>query len=147
MGLRLGFLLFFLSFFVQTHGQTHAKWTARWNTERQCVEIECRLDPHWHLYSPQTDKNLGPIAVSVRWDKNKSAKPLGKFTFTTPAKSYNDQNFGGTVYIWEDELAGMQKFRIKKNTKIRGFINYMICDDNRCIPPTDVEITIQTEQK
>lgn len=123
--------------------QNHVTWKTSWDKNSSTLVIKGTIDPTWHLYSPKTDPNLGPIALSVTFDKIKGIKKIGGLEFLTAPVAHQDDNFGGMVYIWENEVEIHQAFRIKKSGVLKLTLNYMICDETKCIPPIDVPITIQ----
>ena len=128
---------------VQLRAQNHVTWNASWDKQSGRVIIRGAIEPTWHLYSPKTDPDLGPIVLSVTFEKNKGIKKIGSLEFLTTPVAHQDDNFGGMVYIWENVVEIRQAFRIKKNGALKLTLNYMICDETKCIPPIDVPITIQ----
>jgi hypothetical protein len=130
-------------FTIELKAQNHVTWNALWDKNSKALVIKGTIDPSWHLYSPKTDPNLGPIALSVTFDKNKGIKKTGSLEFLTTPVAHQDDNFGGMVYIWENQVEIRQGFRVKKSGAIKLTLNYMICDETKCIPPIDVPITIQ----
>lgn len=138
-------LLFFsfFGYFESFQAQNHVTWNASWDKNSKTVFIKGTIDPTWHLYSPKTDPNLGPIALSVTFEKVKGIKKIGSLEFLTTPVAHQDDNFGGMVYIWENVVEIHQAFRIKKAGALKLTLNYMTCDETKCIPPIDVPITIQ----
>ena len=139
----LAFILCLLFNVVELKAQNHVTWNASWDKQSGMVIIRGAIEPTWHLYSPQTDPNLGPIALSVTFEKNKGIKKIGSLEFLTAPVAHQDDNFGGMVYIWENVVEIHQAFRIKKAGALKLTLNYMTCDETKCIPPIDVPITIQ----
>lgn len=140
------FFIFTCSLFyfnIAIKAQNHVAWNATWDKNSKALIIKGTIDPTWHLYSPKTDPNLGPIALSVTFEKNKDIKKIGSLEFLTTPVAHQDDNFGGMVYIWENQVEIRQGFRVKKSGVIKLTLNYMICDETKCIPPIDVPITIQ----
>ncbi len=132
-----------LIFSVHLNAQNHVSWNAFWDKKNEEVVIIGTIEPTWHLYSPKTDPDLGPIPLRVSFEKTKGLKQIGSLVFLTPAVAHQDDNFGGTVYIWENKVEMRQRFRIKKAGVITLTLNYMICDETKCIPPIDVPLTIR----
>ena len=130
-------------FTIELNAQNHVAWIATWDKNSNVLVIKGTIDPTWHLYSPKTDPNLGPIALSVTFEKNKGIKKIGSLEFLTAPVAHQDDNFGGMVYIWENVVEIHQAFRIKKAGALKLTLNYMTCDETKCIPPIDVPITIQ----
>ena len=127
-------------------GQNHVQWTTQWSKEKQTVILTGKIDPNWHLYSPETDPNLGPIALSVKFSKHKGLKLLGKTVFKPKATQHFDENFGGQVFTWENEITIEQSFRLKNKVTISIILNYMACDETQCLPPIDKTFTLTLEK-
>ena len=134
--------LSFFGYFKSFQAQNHVTWNASWDKNSKSVVIKGTIDPTWHLYSPKTDPNLGPIALSVTFNNIKGIKKIGSLEFLTTPVAHQDDNFGGMVYIWENQLEIHQKFRVKKSGVITLTLNYMVCDETKCIPPIDVQLKI-----
>lgn len=124
--------------------QNHVEWTCRFDSESQRVTLFGKIDSTWHVYSPKTNPDLGPIPLSISFELDKGIKRKGNLQFLTEPTSYMDENFGGIVYIWEKGLEIHQAVRLKKSGKIKITLNYMACDETRCLPPIDkvIELTI-----
>lgn len=137
--LLIGFLFFYPVFLWS---QNHVYWLTEWDAEIKAVTIDATIDRSWHMYSPLTDPNLGPIPVTFTWEKNKNAKPIDEFVFSSKTISHYDPNFEGNVYTWENKMFGYQRFKIKKPTTIKGKVSYMVCDETKCLPPIEVEISV-----
>jgi len=132
-----------LLFYTRHWSQNHVQWSGRYDAAKHTINILGTIDPDWHLYSPKTDGSLGPIPLTVTLEKNKSFKEVGRLEFLTEPEAHNDENFGGTVYIWKNAVRIEQKIKIeKKMTAIQAALNYMICNEMQCLPPMDVILTI-----
>ena len=117
--------------------QNHVEWTCRFDSESQRVTLSGKIDSTWHVYSPKTNPDLGPIPLSISFELDKGIKRKGNLQFLTEPTSYMDENFGGIVYIWETRLDIQQVIKVKRPGKIKITLNYMACDETRCLPPID----------
>jgi len=124
--------------------QNHVEWICHFDSESQRVIISGKIDSTWHIYSPKTNPDLGPIPLSISFAADKGIKRKGNLQFLTEPTSYMDENFGGIVYIWETGLDIQQVIKVKRPGKIKITLNYMACDETRCLPPIDkvIELTI-----
>ena len=133
----------FLLFPARHWSQNHVQWSAIYDASTHEISIRGAIDPQWHLYSPKTDGSLGPIPLTVTLEKNRALKEVGNLEFLTEPQAYQDDNFGGTVYIWENEVRLVQKIKLKKKiSAIQVTLNYMICNEMQCLPPMDVVLSI-----
>ena len=139
-----GILILLFSIYIQTiNAQNHVVWQVAWDKEQREIQIVGKIDSTWHLYSPKTDPSLGPIPLVVTFQKSKDFKRKGDLIFLTQPTAHQDENFGGMVYIWEGQLEIRQAIKVKRATAVNLTLNYMICDETKCIPPIDVPITIR----
>jgi thiol:disulfide interchange protein DsbD len=72
------------------------------------------------------------------------AKEIGKL------EKILDKNFsakGVEVFFYADQVQFIQNFSIKGalKTNISGTVEYMICDDNQCLPPTKKSFDIKIQ--
>lgn len=139
-----GIFILLFSIYIQTiNAQNHVVWQVAWDEEHHEIQLVGKIDTTWHLYSPKTDPNLGPIPLVVTFQKSKDFKRKGDLIFLTEPTAHQDENFGGMVYIWEGQLELRQAIKVKRATAVNLTLNYMICDETKCIPPIDVPITIR----
>jgi thiol:disulfide interchange protein DsbD len=142
-GLRSILFVLFSGVFIVAWNQNHVQWYGKYDPSSQQIVVSGLIDSTWHIYSPKTDAGLGPIALSIRLIAENGIKKQGNALFSPEPEAHMDENFGGTVYIWEKEVTIFQKVKFPKTCKeIKAIINYMICDDTQCLPPIDVELKI-----
>ena len=137
--------LIIYSFFITSFclfAQNHVNWTFEYDKTTKKVMAYGRIDEHWHVYSTSTKKNAGPIPVTFTFEKNKDAKQKGKPEEDgIPVKLF-DPNFDSEVFQFENIYLVEVPFKVKKATKLKGVVNYMVCDDTMCLPPIDVPFSV-----
>ena len=71
---------------------------------------------------------------------------LCKYNYRTLEKKF-DKNFNADIAYFSNKVQFVQSviLKVASKTKLTGEIEYMVCNDERCLPPTKVpfEITIQ----
>jgi thiol:disulfide interchange protein DsbD len=124
------------------------------------LTFSATIDENWHLYS-QNIKDGGPIKTSFFFnslkgfefvDKNTKIEEMEGFegegsklyrvTFTEPRpEEENDPNFNMLLKFFSHQAVFTQKIRLLNDQPltITGFLEYMCCDDEKCLPPTEVE--------
>lgn len=144
--MRIAYILIFcLTFCCFGFSQNHVSWTFEYDHTTKKVMCYGRIDEHWHVYSDRTNKNAGPIPVSFTFTKNSDAKQKGKPEESgIPIKLF-DPNFEAEVFLFENIYIVEVPFKVKKPTVIKGFVNYMACDDKMCLPPIDVPFSIDAK--
>ena len=139
------FILFF--FFLQCTSlliaQNHVTWSFTYDKLSSSILVKGIIDEGWHLYSQKTPANSGPIPVTINITKKKGLKLIGKFQEKLEPHEIFDVNFDSKVYLFENSYLSYQKIKSKNIYQLNGSINYMVCDDTRCLPPIDVIFAIQ----
>jgi len=133
-------LLTFTSF---AHAQNHVKWTFSYVAKSSTVIASGEIDAGWHLYSQKTDENAGPIPTKMVIEPSKNYKIIGTAVEGTVPHEIFDKNFESTVYLFESNYATEQQINVKKPGTLKGEMQYMICDDTKCLPPITVPFTLE----
>lgn len=137
--------LFFLLFF-NAFGQNHVSWTFEYDDITQKVIAYGRIDSTWHVYSHHTNKNAGPIPVSMRIIETKGVKTKNKLEEISHTVKIFDKNFEAYVYYIDIIYVGQIKVKVKPGSIISGTVNYMVCDDIMCLPPIDVPFSLKIKK-
>ena len=97
-----------------------------------------KIDKKWHTYS-QYIGDGGPVPTKFTYDeKNKDVQFIGKSVETSPkVHDVMDPVFNMRLKFFEDELVCTQVVKVLKDTKLKGTLEFMVCDDSRCLPPDD----------
>ncbi len=140
--LFLLFVIFCLIGSVKIYSQNHVLWDFSYDKSSEKIIIKGTIDKGWHLYSQKTPLNAGPIPVSLNIAKQKGLKLIGHFSEQLEPHEVFDVNFDSKVYHFEESYFSTQKLKTKKPMQISGTINFMVCDDTRCLPPIDVPFSI-----
>ncbi|MEA3505294.1 MAG: cytochrome c biogenesis protein CcdA [Bacteroidota bacterium] len=103
------------------------------------LQFKATLEQHWHLYSQYVPED-GPVATLFVFDENNNIELIDKVVEPKAIEEY-DENFKMVVAYFADEVIFTQKVKLlsDKPFSIKGYLEYMCCDDSRCLPPTDVE--------
>lgn len=75
-------------------------------------------------------------------------EPVGKLTARGKVHKAYDNLFGMEVSYMENTVVFAQKMRITDATySVKGYLNYGACNDENCMPPTNVEFTFSGSGK
>ncbi len=112
------------------------------------LQLRATIDKGWHVYSMKQESNDGPISLTFEFEKNKNYSLNGKIVEPEPHKMY-DKNFEMNVKYYEKEVIYKQKVKIlsQESFSIKGLLNFQTCDDQMCLPPTDVDFEFKIEGK
>jgi DsbC/DsbD-like thiol-disulfide interchange protein len=121
------------------------KWSyaaKRINSTEAVIFLRATIDPGWHIYS-QNVKDGGPIKTSFTFTPSKDYALLGKTAEPKPVTKFEDA-FKMDVSYFEKTVTFQQKIKLKSaNAKnVKGQLEYMVCNDRKCLPPEDVDFDI-----
>lgn len=124
--------------------ESHVKWAyafKKLNDKEGVVLLRATIDEGWHVYS-QTVKDGGPIKTSFTFEKSKDYTLVGKTSEPTPITRY-EKTFSMNVSYFEKEVTFQQKVKLNaKKTTIKGKLEFMTCNDQKCLPPDDVDFSV-----
>lgn len=100
--------------------------------------FKAKIDKLWHLYSQ--DIVMSPPATTFSFKDIKGYELLGKVAESESIEKY-DANFEMKVKYFSNEAIFKQKIKLLTDSpvNVHGYVNFMCCDDKRCIPPNDFD--------
>jgi len=143
---KLLILTLFFAWAVAVKAQIHNP--VKWQTSVEKVsESEydllsiATIDPGWHLYS-QSIPDGGPIATSFSFEiDDEQYQIIGNSTEGKGHEEF-DKVFEMNIKYFESKAVFKQRINLLTDDKIviRGIVEFMVCDDVRCLPPTEEEL-------
>lgn len=105
------------------------------------LKFTATIEPGWHLYSQEVPEN-GPIPTTFTFNKSDAYKPEGRVSEPRPYEEF-DESFGMDIKFFKDEVVFTQIVHLKTDDPviISGSVEFMVCDDSRCLPPTTVDFS------
>lgn len=140
--MKISYTFLLLLFTCTSWSQDKVTWNSSYDSSQSEVIIHANIEEGWHLYSQFLESDLGPIPTEIVFEKNKNVIFSEKTNEPAPKVSY-DQNFGGDLSYFESEVKFTNKIEVKNPTFVKGFIVYMICSDEMCLPPTEEKFEIE----
>jgi DsbC/DsbD-like thiol-disulfide interchange protein len=132
---------------ISTYAQIEApvKWSyaaKRISSTEAVVFLRATIQDGWHIYSLDV-KDGGPIKTSFTFDPSKEYSPEGKPTEPTPVTRY-EKAFSMNVSFFEKSVTFQQKIKLKSANAsvVKGKLEYMTCNDQKCLPPEDLDFSI-----
>jgi len=109
---------------------------------RSCCVFKGDYRGGWHIYS-QTVKDGGPIKTSFTFSPSREYSLIGQTTEPTPVTKY-ETSFSMNVSYFEKSVIFQQKIKLKSAnvTAVKGKLEYMTCNDKKCLPPEDIDFSI-----
>lgn len=120
------------------------KWSyasKRISSTEAVVLIKATLDKGWHIYS-QNLADGGPVATSFSFAPSKSYTLVGKTIEPKPITKF-EKVFKMNVSYFDNSVVFQQRVKIKPGQPVvKGTIEFMACNDEKCLPPDEVSFSI-----
>ncbi|UPZ15519.1 protein-disulfide reductase DsbD family protein [Flavobacterium humidisoli] len=147
----LGFFLLF-SIFVKAQIYNPIKWKTSIekisDTEYE-LQAKAIIESGWHLYSQEVSDG-GPIPTHFNFIKSADFQLIDAVK-EEKGKTINDPVFKMQIKFFEKETTFKQRIKIlsSKPFKIKAEVEFMVCNDENCLPPSsdELEFTVSPSAK
>ena len=103
------------------------------------IVFTAKIDAGWHVYSTDLGED-GPIEATFNAVKMDGVETVGKLTPRGNVIKKYDSMFGMELKFFENTATFVQKVKFTKpDYAIECYLEYGACDDQSCLPPTQVE--------
>ncbi|MCF8232105.1 MAG: thioredoxin family protein [Bacteroidales bacterium] len=132
--------------FLTTAGYSQILEPVKWKFEKKDLsgeKLELRLiaqiEKDWHVYSQDVPAN-GPVPTKFSFKQSDNYKLIGEVEGPEPAREY-DENFDMEVGYHSGETVFRQEVKVltDKPFNLEGSLEFMTCDDSRCLPPKTID--------
>ncbi len=107
-----------------------------------------KIDDGWSVYSQYLESDEGPVATEFNFDAGDHYSTIGKNEESGNIKTAYDKVFEMNLTKFKKSAIFTQKVKITDASKpITGYLTFMTCDDERCLPPTDVDFSFKITPK
>ena len=109
------------------------------------IVFTAKIDPGWHVYSTDLGQD-GPIEATFNAVKMDGVETVGKLTPKGNVIKKFDNMFGMELKYFEHSATFVQKVKFTKpKYTIDCYLEYGACNDQSCMPPTQVEFKKEGE--
>ena len=107
------------------------------------IVFTATLDDGWYVYTQYLDGEDGPIPTSFNYDGTEHFDMLGKNEERSDyRKEGHDALFDMQIVKFAKKVDFVQKVKIRDyNKPVKGYLEYMTCDDGRCLPPEEIDFS------
>lgn len=145
-------ILLLFVFFFTTNLYSQILKPVKWNysvnrisDEEADLILKATIEKKWHLYSQFLPAG-GPIPTSFKFNKTKDYELVAKVKEPKPI-SENDPNFNMVLKFFANEATFKQRIKIlsKSAFTVNGSLEFMCCDDSKCLPPEELKTSFKLE--
>lgn len=144
--LSIIFLSLSLSGFAQMGSAKQVSWTfssKKIGDKKYEVKMTATIAGNYHLYA-QVAGVEGPIPTTISFTPNPLLTMDGKPVEQGKKITKMEEAWGGKVNFYEKTVTFIQvvNAKTKAKTSLNGKIDFMVCDDELCLPPAEVPFKI-----
>ena len=134
-------LLGSFSLFAQSNPVSWSTSVEQGKNDQAFLVITATIDQGWHLYSQDIPEG-GPIATSFSFTESDKYTKVGKVTEGKPHEEF-DPNFDMILKYFSNKAVFKQEIKVTSETdfKVTGELEFMVCNDEMCLPPTYVDMS------
>lgn len=138
--------ILFMTTIVWGQSSKQVKWsytTKKIADKTYEVHITATLNGNWHLYAQDAGVD-GPIPTKFTFTKNPLVSLTGEPKEVGKVIKKNEEVWGGVVRYYEKTVNFIQVVKLKGNVKtsVGGKVEFMVCDDAQCLPPSEVNFDV-----
>ena len=132
--------------FTQSGSAKQVTWsfaTKKIADKKYELKITATLNGNFHLYS-QNAGIEGPVPTTITFTPNPLFTLVGKATEIGKKITKVEEAWGGKVNYFENSVTFVQIVQAKTKAKssINGKIEFMVCNDEVCLPPSETPFKI-----
>jgi len=107
------------------------------------VHMTATINGDYHLYA-QDAGGEGPVATTFTFTKNPLTVFDGKIKENGKQIKKFETAWKHDVKYFENKVDFVQVVKLKANVKtsLAGRVEFMVCNDKQCLPPSEVEINV-----
>ena len=143
------FLVFlFLSNFAKAQIFNPVEWgtSIEQTGDEATLTINASIENKWHLYATKLPSDQGPIATEVNFIPNDNYEVIGELK-ESKYETMFDPIFAMDVSFHAKKASFSQKIKIKnkKDFTVTATVYFMVCDDQKCLPPEEIEFVFNVK--
>ncbi|MCL7765025.1 thioredoxin fold domain-containing protein [Polaribacter sp. Z014] len=105
------------------------------------------IEKGWHLYSQNVPED-GPIPTTFTYNNSQNNFSLEDKTSEEKGHTIDDPVFEMKIKFFENSAVFKQKVKITSDINtIKGVVEFMVCDDSKCLPPTEIDLIFEIPNK
>ena len=144
--------IFLIALFFAILGHAQIFDPVKWETSVEKLSdteyyliSKATIEKNWHLYSQNVPED-GPIPTTFSYKNDGQTFKLLGNTIEEEGHTVDDPVFRMKIKFFENKAVFKQKIQVQQAIKsIKGSVEFMVCDDARCLPPNEVDLIFNFE--
>jgi len=134
--------LFFIGYQLFAQILEPVKWTfeSKQDGLETTLVFKAAIEEGWHLYDTKLPDG-GPIKTSIHFADSTLFDFVGEISKDPMPTEVFDKTFNMKLWYFTKQVVLSQKIKLKSPAKvdIKGFVEFMSCNDETCTPPNESE--------
>lgn len=107
------------------------------------IRMKADINGDFHLYAQNAGVE-GPVPTAFKFVSNPLSSLDGKVKEVGKLIKKNEEVWGGNVNYYQGSVEFVQVVKLKGNIKttVAGSVEFMVCNDSKCLPPSEVPFKI-----
>lgn len=148
--LTLFLLTLVIGLSVSAQSKTKVSWayTSKKIADKKYeLRLTASIQPGWHLYSQNLDKDAIALPTAISFNKNPLLLMQGKMKEIGKLIAEFDNATQSKSKYYKDKVEFVQvvTLKTKAKTSVSGEVEFMVCDDKSCLPPSKIPFTIAVQ--
>lgn len=146
----IGFLSFMASIVAFSQIMEPVKWSFQQQAKSDSIVeliFSATIEDGWHLYGMNLPED-GPIPTAIHFDTTENVDFIDEvFSNSIPIKQF-DETFQMELSWFDSKAVFVQKIKTKQEKyNIDGYVEFMACNNQSCLPPTKVFFSFGSKQE
>lgn len=138
------FLVTAFSVFAQSSKQVKWVFTSKKVAEKTYeVHMTATINGNFHMYAQNVGVE-GPLPTAFVFTKNPLLQLDGKVKEIGKLVKKYESTWSGNVNYYEKTVNFVQTVKVRGSAKtnLAGKVEFMVCDESKCLPPGEVEFSV-----
>jgi thiol:disulfide interchange protein DsbD len=107
------------------------------------VHMTASIGSNYHMYAQNAGVE-GPLPTAFKFVNNPLVTLDGKVKEAGKLIKKKEEVWGGNVQYYENSVDFVQVVKLKGNikTNLAGTVEFIVCNDSRCLPPSTIEFKV-----
>ncbi len=106
------------------------------------LTASAHIDKGWHVFAPEPGGDGLLIPTEIRFEDKSPVKNQGKLIAKRKPINRNMEGVGMVNY-YEGDITFTIDVEVSKTATLNGVMSYQCCNENMCLPPTEVPFTLK----
>ena len=130
--------------------QQPVKWSislSEKESSSSTILFSALVEEGWHVYTTSLPDD-GPVPTQIFFDSLSNVILVGDLESETPIVTKYDEAFAMNLSWYDGNVNLSQSIKIEDSTDffIRGYVRFMCCNEESCMPPKNVEFVCSTNE-